>query len=83
MNDLTQSRPPKTATVQTDTFLNPAEMQDLTGYKAASKQCQQLRSQGIPFFVNARGHPRVARETISGGTKKATPKPKPKWEPNI
>ena len=40
--------------VQTDTFLNPAEMQDLTGYKAASKQCQQLRSQGIPFFVNAR-----------------------------
>ncbi len=69
--------------VQTDTFLNDAEMQDLTGYKAARKQCEQLRSQGIPFFVNARGHPRVAREVILGGSKKSAPKPASKWEPKI
>ena len=70
--------------VQTDTFLNPDEMQDLTGYKAASKQCQQLRSQGIPFFVNARGYPRVVRDVLSGSPKKAaTPKPEKTWQPNI
>ena len=70
--------------VQTDTFLNPAEMQDLTGYKAASKQCQQLHSQGIPFFVIARGYPRVVRDVLSGSPKKATtPKPDKTWQPNI
>ena len=69
--------------VQTDTFLNAEEMVDLTGYKTGSKQCQQLRQQGIPFFTNARGYPRVARDVILGKKPSKPPKPKQEWRPNI
>lgn len=69
--------------VQTDTFLNDAEMHDLTGYKSPQKQCQQLRQQGIPFFTNARGYPRVARDVILGKKTSKPPKPKQEWRPNI
>lgn len=72
----------KTAIVHTDTFLSADELWDLTGYKNPSKQCEQLKNQGIPFYKNARGYPRVCRENLIGQRKKA-PKSQTTWQPKI
>jgi hypothetical protein len=50
------------------TFLEPNEICELTGRKMKSKQIDALRRAGLPFFVNATGHPIVARATIEGRT---------------
>lgn len=47
-------------------FLDDEELAELTGYRQAGKQVAMLRKQGIPFHVNAAGHPKVARAIIEG-----------------
>lgn len=63
-------------------FLTEAEVADLTGYKQASKQVAMLRQQGIPFHVNAAGHPKIARAIIERNQQPEQKKPStwsPKW----
>jgi hypothetical protein len=45
-------------------FLDDEELFELTGFKQSSKQIGMLKQQGIPFYVNASGHPKVARAII-------------------
>ncbi|MFL9670477.1 DUF4224 domain-containing protein [Variovorax sp. AB1(2024)] len=52
--------------MNTDLFLTDAELAKLTGFKIKSKQIVRLRAQGIPFQVNASGHPVVTRAAVEG-----------------
>ena len=65
----------------TSTFLTQEDMLDLTGYKQAAKQIEQLKKMRIPFHVNAAGHPKVARATIEGQRAKTTEANKT-WSPS-
>jgi hypothetical protein len=60
-------------------FLEPEEIIQLTGLRQKKAQIAQLKRMGIPFFVNASGHPVVAVAAIQGG--KSAEKPKPQWSP--
>jgi hypothetical protein len=64
------------------TFLDQAELAQLTGRKIKSKQIEALRQIGLAFFVNATGHPVVARAAIES---RAVPPPKEKkqWAPRV
>lgn len=37
-----------------DLFLNAEEVHQLTVFKRKTKQIQQLKKMGIPFFINAK-----------------------------
>lgn len=70
-------------------FLTPEEIEDLTGIKRGRDgksrgqlQCDHLRKQGIPFFPNAAGEPKVARAFIEGRDK-TTQEPKSRWKSNV
>jgi hypothetical protein len=67
-------------------FLTPAEVGELTGIRAGrhgktreQMQVECLRTMGIPFHVNARGRPIIARAFFTGA--KTEPPPRPKWQP--
>lgn len=67
-------------------FLSADEIAELTGIRRGRDgktrgqlQGEHLRGQGIPFFVNASGEPKVARAFFEG-IKKPEP-PKKAWEP--
>jgi biotin operon repressor len=47
-------------------FLTPQELRDLTGFSIKAKQIEQLRRQGIPFFVNGHGRPVVTVAAVKG-----------------
>jgi hypothetical protein len=47
-------------------FLDDADLVRLTDRKRKSKQIEWLRQNGIPFRVNATGHPVVTRAAILG-----------------
>jgi hypothetical protein len=64
------------------TFLQPAEIATLTGRKFKSRQIDTLRRMAIPFFVNATGHPVVARAAIDG-TKAPAAEQKKLWVPKV
>lgn len=51
------------------TFLEAAEICELTGRRSKSKQIEALRTMGLPFWVNPIGKPVVARVAIEGGRK--------------
>jgi hypothetical protein len=55
--------------MRTDTFLSDDELADMTGYAIKSRQIEWLRGNGLPFFVSASGHPRVARTLLTGDSK--------------
>lgn len=61
-------------------FLTELEVADLTGYKQPSKQVAMLRRQGIPFHINAAGHPKVARAILEGARQKT--KEPATWSPS-
>lgn len=71
----------------TSMFLERDELAKLTGRKMKSKQIEALRLMGIVFFVNACGHPIVARSTIEGRqSEEMPPNPRwvmPRWTPNV
>ena len=56
-------------------------MVELTGYKSARKQCEDLKLQRITFHTNRAGHPRVARAVFEGGKKSGHAAPAP-WSPS-
>lgn len=47
-------------------FLSPDELVTLTGYRRPSRQIVWLRARRVRHFVNAVGHPVVARATVEG-----------------
>ena len=63
-------------------FLTDEEVADLTGYKQASKQVAMLRRQGVPFHVNAAGHPKVARAILEGARQQTDSKRIATWSPS-
>ncbi|QDD65530.1 DUF4224 domain-containing protein [Herbaspirillum seropedicae] len=62
-------------------FLDEKELIVLTGRKMKSKQIAALRDMGVPFRVNATGHPVVTRSSIEG--RKQEQEPRPKWIPRV
>lgn len=54
-------------------FLNRDEVVTLTGRKSKGHQIAALRKMGLPFFVNACGHPVVTRYAVEGRPKPAEP----------
>lgn len=48
------------------TFLSEEELRVLTGRTQKSKQVEQLRKMGIPFFFNAAGRPVVSTQVVNG-----------------
>jgi len=79
--------------VNDETFLSPKEVAELTGIKTGKNingvtvhreelQVNQLRTQGIPFTINARGRPIVVRAVLVGAAPQAAAnEAKPRWEP--
>lgn len=62
-------------------FLTSEELAQLTGRKLKSQQIKWLRTSGLPFWVNARGHPVVTRAAVHGLP--ATKAPRDVWVPNF
>jgi hypothetical protein len=63
------------------TFLEQAEIATLTGRKFKSRQIDPLRRMAIPFFVNATGHPVVARGDLR--CRPAEAEQKKDWVPKV
>ena len=61
-------------------FLTREQLQILTGRKMKSKQVEELRRMGLPFWVNACGHPVVSVAAIEGRRDAAPTKPAVGWE---
>lgn len=67
-----------------DLFLTEAQLAKLTGWKLKSRQIQWLRDAGVPFRVNATGHPVVTRAAVEGRQPEAAPAEKrPRWQPKV
>ncbi|WP_175845329.1 DUF4224 domain-containing protein [Burkholderia arboris] len=71
---------------KSDLFLTAEEVAELTGIRNGRRgqtrdqlQVVWLRTSGIPFWVNARGRPIIARARITG--QPTEPPPRPKWHP--
>lgn len=65
-------------------FLTADEVAVLTGRKMKSLQIEQLRKQGVPFRVNATGHPVVTRSAVEGKQAAAPARePKQEWRPAV
>lgn len=62
-------------------FLEQDDVVMLTGRKLKSDQIQQLRTMGIPFYVNAQGRPVVTKSALESFDK-GQPVVK-KWQPNV
>lgn len=50
----------------TSAFLDDADLQRLTGRHQKSRQIEWLRREGIPFRINATGHPVVLWAAVKG-----------------
>jgi hypothetical protein len=48
----------------TDTWLTPAEVEDLTARKRWAAQCRALAQMGVAFRANAVGRPLVERAAV-------------------
>lgn len=65
-------------------FLDERDLVQLTGWKLKSRQVQWLRDAGIPFRVNATGHPVVTRAAIEGRQPAEQSAPQPNaWTPRV
>lgn len=58
-------------------FLDEAQLVKLTGFRQKSKQIAQLRKMGVPFLINASGHPVVTEINA----KESKPEVKTEWRP--
>lgn len=52
-------------------FLDDKELARLTGFARKTRQVQQLRMMGIPFYVNAAGRAVVTRSVVDGSRQEA------------
>lgn len=64
-------------------FLNDEELRQLTGRTLKSRQIAWLKEQGLPFRVNATGHPVVARVVIVGLASEPPSPQKRGWTPRV
>lgn len=62
-------------------FLTREELHTLTGRKMKSKQIETLRHMGLPFWVNACGHPVVSVAAVEGRRADVSKQAAPTWEP--
>lgn len=62
-------------------FLTEKEIKELTGRTLKHLQCEVLRKNGIPFFLNASGRPVVAVSAIEG--RGAAPHQPKGWKPSV
>lgn len=63
-------------------FLADDDLVRLTGRRTKSKQIEHLRREGIPFRINATGHPVVTRAAIEGRAD-AQEQPARGWTPRV
>lgn len=68
-----------------DPFLTDAQLARLTGRKTKSRQIQWLRKEGLPFRVNATGHPVVTWAAVDGrqATAAESAMPPARWVPRV
>jgi len=65
-------------------FLDDDELRLLTGRVQKSKQIDQLKLMGLPFFVNAAGRPVVAKSAVDGSHHVGVISPdKQAWRPKV
>jgi hypothetical protein len=62
-------------------FLDNQELAKLTGRKIKSLQIEWLRKEGVPFRINATGHPVVTRSVIDN--RSAEPVLQRTWTPRV
>lgn len=65
------------------TFLSADDVSALTGRKFKSLQIKVLRQMGLPFYVNAAGHPVVAQSVIDARIAVAAAPVKAPWVPKV
>lgn len=63
-------------------FLTPDEIKELSGFTFKDLQVTQLRTMGIPFRINGRGRPIVARSVIDG-TNTNSSNLQQEWQPSV
>lgn len=61
-------------------FLDPADVQRLTGYEMASYQLKWCKANGVPAWLNARGEVIIARTAVEGRPKAEND---PAWSPDF
>jgi hypothetical protein len=69
-----------------EVFLNDEQLAQLTGRRFKSLQIAWLKEAGIPFRVNATGHPVVTRAAVEGRQEQHQPAPSHKpqgWQPRV
>lgn len=65
-------------------FLSDAELRQLTGRARKGRQVEWLRTEGIPFRVNATGHPVVTWAAVEGRQQQAAEAPPARpWAPRV
>ena len=64
-------------------FLDDADLVRLTGRSQKSRQIAWLRVEGIPFRVNATGHPVVTWAAVDGRQESAPVPQKQGWAPRV
>jgi len=66
-------------------FLTEDEVRRLTGRAVKTKQVEFLKTQGLPFRVNALGQPIIVRSVIEGRSAPTAPPPSPRraWAPAL
>ena len=65
-------------------ILSEDALEKLTGWKQSKKQIEQLRKQGIPFFINGKNKPVVLATALE--VSQQTPSKKQtqtKWSPTV
>ncbi len=61
-------------------FLTKEQLARLTGRKWRTKQVEQLRRMGLPFYINAGGEPIVTCAAVEGRPETNQPSRK-RWQP--
>jgi hypothetical protein len=64
-------------------FLDDDEVRTLTGRTQKSKQIEQLKRMGVPFFVNAAGKPIVAKSAVDGSHRVEVISSSDIWRPSV
>lgn len=66
---------------QSDTWLTPQEVKELTSRERWSAQCRALARMSIPFRPNAAGRPLVERvHVLSDAAPRKAPTREPNWD---
>lgn len=66
--------------MSTSMLVDDDDLRRITGRRSKSHQIAWLRQSGIPFFVNATGHPVVTRAAVEGRQEAEKPQ---RWQPRV